>query len=76
MRWEVWLLLGEEENNRIIGAGLGKLLPEQNTKAPISSTSPEVHQYSNSNPISNQKTTTLTLHHTLTLETLAFRQSA
>ncbi len=44
----------EEENNPITGAGLGDtLLPVQNTTAPICSTSPELHQYSNPHPTSD-----------------------
>ncbi len=46
---ECQLLLGEKENNPIIGAGLGTLLPVQNTTVPILGTSLEFHQYSNPN---------------------------
>jgi hypothetical protein len=42
-----WLLLDEEENNPIIDAGLGTLLPVQNTTAPSCGTSLELHQCSN-----------------------------
>jgi len=36
LRWEVWLLLSEDENYHITGLDLSTLLPVQNTIAPIS----------------------------------------
>jgi hypothetical protein len=48
-----WLLLGEEESNPMIGAGLSTLLLVQTTTTTICSTPSELHQHSNPDPTSD-----------------------
>ncbi len=52
MAFDIWLLLSEEENS-IIGALLGILLPVLNTTAKFSVPSPELYQYNNPEPTSD-----------------------
>jgi hypothetical protein len=52
-------MLIKEENNPEIGAGLGTLLPVQNSTAPICGTFPELHQHCNPDLTYHPNTTPL-----------------